>query len=76
MKWYCFHKIILYSIKQPYSQIFQLSASILPAFLDPAATQTIIVCNPAAIEEIVTEFAEFGIDLHHIQDLEESYLVS
>ena len=46
----------------------------LPSFLLPNSSQTVVVCNPAAIQEIVTDFKEFGLELKTYDELEESFL--
>ena len=55
-------------------RIKALAASLLPAFLDASLTKTAIVCNPAAVEDIVTEFREFDIELNEVDSLEDSFL--
>jgi len=56
------------------SRIKELAAELLPAFLDPAATQTAIVCNPGAVPDLVDEFKQFDIELNVVESLEESFL--
>ena len=55
--------------------IKNLATRILPAFLDPATTQTVIVCNPSAVEDLVEQFQEFNIPLTVIESLDQSFLV-
>ena len=56
------------------SRIKELAAELLPAFLDPAATQTAVVCNPGAVPDLVDEFKQFDIELNVVESLEESFL--
>lgn len=46
----------------------------LPLFLDPSTTQTVIVCNPSAINTVINSFHQFGIELQTYSSLEESFL--
>lgn len=55
-------------------RIKKLASRLLPAFLDSNATQTAIVCNPAAVAELVEEFKQFNIELNVIESLEDSFL--
>jgi len=55
--------------------IKNLATRILPAFLDPATTQTVIVCNPSAVEDLVEQFQDFDIPLTVIESLDQSFLV-
>ena len=57
------------------ASIKKLAARILPAFLDPEATQTVIVCNPAAVPDLIEEFKEFDIELTKLESLSDSYLI-
>jgi hypothetical protein len=47
---------------------------LLPAFLDSSATNTVIVCSPAAIEDVTEGFKQFGIELTTWESLEDSFL--
>ena len=57
------------------SDIKAAAKRILPEFLSENSTQTVIVCNPASIENIVQDFAELGIQLKSYQELEDTFLV-
>jgi hypothetical protein len=47
---------------------------LLPAFLDSSATNTVIVCSPAAIADVIDGFKEFDIELTTWDSLEDSFL--
>ena len=48
----------------------------LPEFLSSDTSQTVIVCNPASVEEIVKDFSSFGIELTSYDRLEDTFLVN
>eukprot|EP00090_Calanus_glacialis_P042967 TRINITY_DN7610_c0_g1_i2.p1 TRINITY_DN7610_c0_g1~~TRINITY_DN7610_c0_g1_i2.p1 ORF type:complete len:536 (-),score=116.90 TRINITY_DN7610_c0_g1_i2:68-1495(-) len=48
---------------------------LLPEFLSEKTTQTVIVCNPASIVNIVQDFRELGIELTSYETLEDTFLV-
>jgi len=54
--------------------IKEVAASLLPTFLTPDSTQTVIVCNPSSVEDVIVDFREFGIELSTYPSLEESFL--
>jgi hypothetical protein len=47
---------------------------LLPAFLDASATNTVIVCSPAAVQDITDGFRQWGIELTTWHSLEDSFL--
>merc|ERR1719495_495809 len=56
------------------NRIKQLASELLPAFLDASRTQTVVVCNPSSLGDLVEEFeTEFGIQLHTIESLEQFF---
>ena len=57
-----------------YPELQAAARELLPPFLDPAATQTVIVCNPATVADIVTEFGQAGLELTQYSDIEQSFL--
>jgi Zn-dependent M16 (insulinase) family peptidase len=57
------------------SDIQAAAKRILPEFLYEKSTQTVIVCNPASIENIVEDFRELGIELKSYGSLEDTFLV-
>lgn len=48
--------------------------SLLPTFLATESTQTVVVCNPSSVEDVIVDFKEFGIQLSTYPSLEESFL--
>ena len=47
---------------------------LLPAFLLPEESMTVVVCNPSTLQDIVTDFEQFGIELTTYQELEDTFL--
>ena len=47
---------------------------ILPAFLSENTTQTVIVCNPSSVTDIVKDFSQLGIELQTFKTLEDTFL--
>ena len=56
--------------------IKQLAADILPAFFDSSKTQSVVVCNPSLVSELVEQFKQFNIELLVIEDLEQSVVLT
>ena len=54
--------------------VLSAAKRILPAFLSENKTQTVIVCSPSSVGEIVKDFTEFGIELKTYKTLEETFL--
>jgi len=57
------------------SDIQAAAKRILPEFLSEKTTQTVIVCNPASIENIIQDFKELGIELKSYENLEDTFLL-
>jgi len=57
------------------SDIQSAAKRILPEFLSEKSTQTVIVCNPASIENIIQDFRDLGIELKNYENLEDTFLV-
>ena len=55
-------------------EIIETAERILPAFLSSDLTQTVVVCNPASVRDIVQEFGELGIELKTFDTLEDTFL--
>jgi len=47
---------------------------LLPPFLAPDSTQTVVVCNPSSVEDVVNDFKEFDIELSTYRELEDTFL--
>jgi len=50
------------------------AADLLPRFLDPASTQTAVVCGTGGVGDAAEGFSKWGIDFHVIDDVENSFL--
>jgi Zn-dependent M16 (insulinase) family peptidase len=50
------------------------AARLLPAFLSADSSMTVVVCNPSTVEDVITDFTDFGIELTTYQDLEDTFL--
>ena len=50
------------------------AGKLLPAFLDSSATNTVVVCSPAALEDVIEGFKQFDIELTTWETLEDSFL--
>merc|ERR1712106_281690 len=55
-------------------EIIETAERILPAFLSSDLTQTVLVCNPASVRDIVQEFGKLGIELKTFDTLEDTFL--
>lgn len=51
-----------------------VAGRVLPAFLSPEDSMMVVVCNPAAVQNMVTDFREFGIELTMYEELEDTFL--
>ena len=55
--------------------LVEVADRFLPHFMEGDRTQTVVVCNPGAVEGIVEDFSnQFGIELETFESLESSYL--
>ena len=46
----------------------------LSQFLDADSSQLAVVCGPNEVKNVINVFKEWGFDLHHIEDIENSFL--
>ena len=58
------------------ADIKKAAQHILPHFLSSQSTQTVIICPPSNLDEIVENFSETGLQLQKLESLENSFLVS
>ena len=57
------------------AEIKKAAQNILPHFLSSESSQTVIVCPPSNLDDIVDSFKENGLTLTKINSLEETFLV-
>ena len=55
-------------------EVRSVAAEFLPAFLDPAKTQTAVACGPNDVQGMKEFFAGLGFDLNVIEDMEDSIM--
>ena len=52
----------------------QVAKNILPSFLSNSSSQTVIVCPPSSLDEVIQEFKESGLMFTKLTNLEETFL--
>ena len=56
------------------SDIKTAAADILPNFLSSETSQTVIVCPPSTIAEVIEDFKEINLELTEFTNLENTFL--
>lgn len=56
------------------SDIKTAAKHILPQFLSPETSQTVIICPPSNLEDVIMDFNKTGIELTKYEQLEQTFL--
>ena len=52
----------------------QVARNILPSFLSNSSSQTVIVCPPSSLDQVIQDFKESGIMFTKLTNLEQTFL--
>ena len=72
-----YNRKLIYSVAEVKLEDLKKAAkTILPQFLSPNLTQTVVVCHPNTIRKVKEEFMKVGFNLTVFDSLEDSYLAT
>ena len=71
---FCYREFVRALGSVTLSDIKAAAQHILPQFLSPETSQTVIICPPATLEDIVMDFNKTGIELTKYEQLEQTFL--
>ena len=70
-----YNRKLIHSVAQvKLKDLKKVANMILPQFLSPNLTQTVVVCHPTTMRKVEEEFMKAGISLTVFDSLEDSYL--
>ena len=52
----------------------RVAKTILPSFISNSRSQTVIVCPPSSLDEVIKDFRETGLALTKLTKLEQTFL--
>merc|ERR1711892_799888 len=52
----------------------KVASSLLPDFLSPSSSSSVVVCNPSAVEQIVDDLAGLGLNFTSYSSIEDTFL--